>query len=305
MRGAAKQLILIGAALAAIGLFVPAADASTCAAQNNYTGAAGGQWNLAANWSKGTVPTSAETACIPTEKGTVTIAAAVKAEVNTLLSQSALTIASTATLAISEKFAMEETKVNEERASRFADLTVDGTLSTAGDWLMMSGNVVVEGEITSSAKSEDTARLLGGTLSGNGTIDIPFSNIAGAIQPGGAGVIGEAHFTSLSAAAAGATLVLDIKSASEFDRLSDTTSNFFFNEGTEIEVNLLGGYEPPVKTKWDIMSGGPGDPVDTTNVEPGSFIARSFSGGFEVERTLAPPSVVTDAGRRSPRPRQR
>jgi hypothetical protein len=277
---------------------VSGAQAAACASEDNYTGATNGAWNAAGNWSKG-LPKSTETVCIPEAKGTIVIPALFKAEAKVLLAQSGLSIEEEATLAISEKVAMEEPKVNEEHASRFTDLTVGGTLSTAGAWIMMSGNVLVEGEITSVGnsvvRSEDVARLLSGTLSGNGTIDIQFSDIAGTIEPGGAGVIGELHFTSLSSEQAKGTLVLDIKSASEFDQMADLTSNFFFDEESTIKINLLGGYEPAVGTKWEFMSKGPGDPLETSNIEPSSFTARSVSGGAEVERISAPPTVVTTA----------
>jgi hypothetical protein len=288
----------VGVALIWMLLSASGAQAAACTSEDNYTGATNGSWNTAGNWSKG-LPKSTETVCIPEAKGTIVIPALFKAEAKVLLAQSGLSIEEEATLAISEKVAMEEPKVNEEHASRFADLTVDGTLSTAGAWIMMSGNVLVEGEITSTGnsvvRSEDIARLLSGTLSGNGTIDIQFSDIAGTIEPGGAGIIGELHFTSLSSEQAKGTLVLDIKSAGEFDQMADPTSNFFFDDESKIRVNLLGGYEPAVGTKWEFMSKGPGDPLETTNIEPSSFTARSVSGGAEVERISAPPTVLTTA----------
>jgi len=158
---------------------------------------------------------------------------------------------------------------------------------------MLSGTVLVEGEITSSDKSEDVARLLSGTLAGDGTIDIPFSNIGGTLEPGGAGVIGELHFTSLSSQGPAGTLVLDIESGVAFDRLADLTSNFFL--GGKLEIDLLGAYEPPVGTKWEFMSKGPGDPTEFTAIEPSAFTARSVPGGSEVELLTAPPTVLTQA----------
>jgi hypothetical protein len=288
----------VGIALIWMLFLASGAQAATCTSEDNYTGATNGSWNTAGNWSKG-LPKSTETVCIPEAKGTIVVPALFTAEAKILLAQSGLNIEKEATLAISEKVATGEPKANEEHASRFAGLTVDGTLSTAGAWIMMSGNVLVEGEITSVGnsvvRSEDVARLLSGTLSGNGTIDIQFSDIAGTIEPGGAGVIGELHFTSLSSEQAKGTLVLDIKSAGEFDQMADPTSNFFFNDESTIRINLLAGYEPAVGTKWEFMSKGPGDPLETNNIEPSSFTARSVSGGAEVERISAPPTVVTTA----------
>ncbi len=277
----------VGIALTWMLFSASGAQAAACASEDNYTGATNGSWNTAGNWSKG-LPKSTETVCIPEAKGTILVPALFTAEAKILLAQSGLDIEKEATLAIAEKVAPGEPKVDEEHASRFAGLTVDGTLSTAGAWIMMSGNVLLEGEITSIGNSvvrgEDVARLLSGTLSGNGTIDIQFSDIAGTIEPGGAGVIGELHFTSLSSEQAKGTLVLDIKSASEFDQMADPTSNFFFNDESTIRIDLLAGYEPAVGTKWEFMSKGPGDPLETSNIEPSSFTARSVSGGAEVER---------------------
>ena len=66
------------------------AHAAACTAQNNYKeGAVGGAWTTASNWSKGTLPTSAETTCIPAGDGTITIAESVKAEVKRITAQSA------------------------------------------------------------------------------------------------------------------------------------------------------------------------------------------------------------------------
>lgn len=288
----------VGIALIWMLFSASGAQAATCTSEDNYTGATNGSWNTAGNWSKG-LPKSTETVCIPEAKGTIVVPAMFTAEAKILLAQSGLNIEKEATLAISEKVSTGEPKTNEEHASRFAGLTVDGTLSTAGAWIMMSGNVLVEGEITSVGnsvvRSEDVARLLSGTLSGNGTIDIQFSDIAGTIEPGGAGVIGELHFTSLSSEQAKGTLVLDIKSAGEFDQMADLTSNFFFDDESTIRINLLAGYEPAVGTKWEFMSKGPGDPLETSNIEPSSFTARSVSGGAEVERISAPPTVATTA----------
>jgi hypothetical protein len=289
---------LLALILAAMLLFATGAEASACGGgENNFTGSVSKAWNVAGNWSKASVPTSGEDVCIPEGlSGSVIVPAKTTAEAEILHAQSALTIEKEATLAIAEKVAPEEPKVNEEHASKFAALTVDGTLSTAGAWIMLSGNVLLEGTIVSignvNLKNEDVARLLSGTLTGNGTFEIPFSNIGGTIEPGGAGVVGELHFTLLSSQQTTGTLVLDLASNTSFDQLSDATSNFFW-KGT-LKVNLLGGYTPTVGTKWEFMSKGPGDPAEFETFIPTTFTARSISGGVELESLPVPPTVVTE-----------
>jgi hypothetical protein len=194
-RKAATATALLGCiciALTGLVLHVSPAHASACAAQNNYTGPAGGEWNVEGNWSN-KLPKTNETVCIPEGKGTITIAAGVKAEVKTLLAQSAVSVASTATLAISEKFFMEEPVKDEEHATRFTDgLTIDSgaVVSTGGAWILMSGPVVLEGEIdnTTGNVNEVVARLESGTLTGDGVLNIPFGNIAGANRARRAGL---------------------------------------------------------------------------------------------------------------------
>ena len=225
IRLAALLLALLGCAGLALLSGPSLAHASACAAQDNYTGAADGSWEVKASWSKGSAPTTTETACIPEGKGTITIGAGVKAEVKTLLAQSALHVASTGSLAISEKFFMEEPAKDEETASRFTDgLTIDagGLITTAGNWMLMSGTVLLEGEIKNSPLNinEVVARLETGTLEGEGTMDIPFGNIGGTVQPGGADHVGTLHFLAQSGQREGGTLVLDIASATSFDRVS-------------------------------------------------------------------------------------
>ena len=279
-------------------LFATGAEASVCGVgENNFTGSVSKAWNVAGNWSKSGVPTSGEDVCIPEGlSGSVIVPAKTTAEAKILHASSPLTIEREATLAIAEKVAPEEPKVNEEHASRFAGLTVDGTLSTAGAWIMLSGNVLLEGTILSignvNMKNEDVARLLSGTLTGNGTFEIPFSNIAGTIEPGGTGVVGELHFTLLSSQQTTGTLVLDLASTASFDQLSDATSNFFWR-GT-LRVNLLDGYAPTVGTKWEFMSKGPGDSAEFETFIPNTFTARSVSGGIELESLPVPPTVVTE-----------
>jgi hypothetical protein len=279
--------ILICAGIALLSGTTPA-RASACAAQDNYTGAANGTWGLGTSWSKGSVPTSAETVCIPAGDGTITIAAKVSAEAKTILAQSALLIAPEGSLAVAE------TTIGEAAGSTFDGLTVEGLLSTAGSWLLMNGTVVVKGEIktTSVKPNEDVARLLTGTITGTGTFDIGFQNIGGTMEPGGAGTIGQMHFKMLSDQAEGGTLILDIASKSSFDEIS-SASNFGWRG--KLVVNPLGGYSPVVGEGWEFMSKGPGNFVEFEAIEPPGYRALSVSGGAMVEAIQRPPTAVTEA----------
>jgi len=283
-----------GAAMLWMLLFAAGAHALTCDVE--YSGPSGGSWATEGSWSDGKLPKATQNACIPAGKGTIEVPAGFKAEAKSLTAQSALKIAATGTLAILQTVEPENSLANEERASRLNGLTVEGTLTTAGAWILMNGPVAVEGEIKSTAatnaKNEDVARLLSGTLVGDGTIDMPFSNIAGTVEPGGAGVIGTLHLTSLSSQASGGTLVLDLASSSSFDKVADLTSNFFMR-GT-LEINLIGGYDPASHEKWEFMSKGPGVSVEFETFDPTTFTARSVSGGAEIERLPLPPIVVTE-----------
>jgi hypothetical protein len=289
MRGLWRQSVLVGSTLALVAwLLLAASGAEASCAEVEYIGVAGGSWQTEANWSGGKAPTKLQTACIPAGKGTIEVPSGFKAEAKTLTAASALKIVATGTLAIAE------TTTGIGTASTFAGLEVEAGahLTTAGGWLFLSGAVLVEGEISRTNPTEAFVRLLSGTLSGDGTIAVAFNNAGGTLQPGGAGVVGDLHFTMLSSQSVGGTLVLDLASSSSFDRMSDTTSNFFL--GGTLEVNLLGGYAPTAKSSWEFMSGGPGDPTEF-EVVPAGFTARSEPGGALLERLTSPPTTVTEA----------
>ncbi|HEY3760078.1 MAG TPA: fibronectin type III domain-containing protein [Solirubrobacteraceae bacterium] len=281
-------------ALSGLALHVSPARASACAAQNNYTGPVDGEWSVEGNWSN-KLPKTGETVCIPEGKGTIAIAAGVKAEVKMLLAQSGVSVTSTASLAISEKFFMEEPAKNEERATRFMDgLTIDtgAVVSTDGAWILMTGPVVLEGEIdnTTGNVNEVVARLESGTLTGDGVLKIPFGNIAGTVEPGGPDAIGALHLDSISGQTAAGTLVLDIASKTSFDEIV-MKSNVSW-QGT-LEVNLIGGYEPPVGTEFLFQTGG-GALQFFETITPG-FRAEPEPNSLAVVVTPKPPSVVTGA----------
>jgi hypothetical protein len=282
----------LGIVLVSLLIAVPAAQASTCDIE--YTGPANGKWGTEGNWSTGKAPTKLQVACIPAGKGTIEIAAGTTAEVKILTAKSALDIPATATLAIAEKVALEEPKVNEENASTFAGLTVGGTITTAGAWILMAGPVDLGGEIKSTPpqaeREEDVARLLSGTLAGDGTFNIRFQDIGGTIEPGGAGQLGTLHMNLISGMNSGAALVIDIKSATEFDHIA-MGSNIAW-DGT-LDVNLLGGYEPPVGTPFLFETGG-GALTEFETVTPG-FAQFMEPNSYEVVVSPHPPAVVTEA----------
>jgi hypothetical protein len=291
---ATALLVCVGIALTGLVLHVSSAYASACAAQNNYTGPANGEWNIEGNWSN-KLPKTSETVCIPEGKGTITIAAGVKAEVKTLLAQSAVTVAATASLAISEKFFMEEPAKDEEKATRFTDgLTIDSgaVVSTDGDWILMSGPVVLEGEIdnTTGNVNEVAARLESGTLTGDGILKIPFANIAGTVEPGGPGAIGALHLDSISSQRSAGTLVIDVASKTSFDEII-MKSNVSWQGA--LDVNLIGSYEPPVGTEFLFQTGG-GALQFFETVTPG-FRAEPEPNSLAIVVTPKPPSVITGA----------
>jgi hypothetical protein len=284
----------IAIALACLMLHASPAHASVCAAQNNYTGPANGEWNVEGDWSN-KLPKTGETVCIPEGKGTITIASGVKAEVKSLLAQSAVTVVSTASLAISEKFFMEEPAKDEEKATRFTDgLTIDSgaVVSTEGNWILMSGPVVLEGEIDNASGNvnEVVARLESGTLTGDGVLNIPFGNVAGTVEPGGPGTIGALHLDSISSQGSAGTLVIDIASKTSFDEIV-MKSNISW-EGV-LDVNPIGGYEPPVGTEFLFQTGG-GALLFFETVTPG-FRAEQEPNSLAIVVTPKPPSVLTGA----------
>lgn len=276
----------VAVTVACLALAIPGARA--ICAEVEYTGAADGSWATAANWTGGKLPTKSQSVCIPAGEGTIEVPSGFNAEAKTLSAQSGVKIASTGTLAIAE------TLIGAGTASTFSGLEIEagGHLSTAGGWIFLAGGVVLEGEISTSKPTEALVRLLSGTLAGNGTIAVQFNNQAGTLEPGGAGIVGELHLTMASSQSPAGTLVLDLASGSSFDRLSDTTSNFFA-EGT-LDINLLGGYTPTVATKWEFMSGGPGTSMEFEAFSPVSFTARSVPNGAEVELLPEPPTAVTE-----------
>jgi hypothetical protein len=290
--GALIAAILASALLMALA--TPGAHAAACAAQDNYAELSGGSptWEDGADWSKGAPPKASETACLPAGDPAITIAEGEKAEAKTLLAQAPIVIRPKATLAISEKFTSGGLAEKEATASRLGELTIDatGSLTSAGNLLLIAGNVDLEGVISGSDKVEGDVRLLSGTLIGNGSIELPFGDVGGTIEPGAKGSVGALHLHYLSGFTAASKLVIEIKSATEFDRI-DMSSNIFW-DGT-LEVKLLGGYAPAVGTTFLFETGG-GSIGEFEHVTAG-FRELPEPNSTVIQVTPRPPTVVTEA----------
>jgi hypothetical protein len=184
---------------------------------------------------------------------------------------------------------------DEAKATRFtAGLTIDsgGLVATEGNWILMSGPVVMEGLIhdLTSNPNEVTARLETGTLVGDGTFNIDFGNIAGTVEPGGPGVIGALHLDQISGQRSTGTLVIDIKSATEFDKI-DMGSNIGW-AGT-LDVNVLAPYEPTVGTAFLFETGGGAIGVFEHLTE--GFEQENEPSSYEVRVSPRRPTVITEA----------
>jgi hypothetical protein len=283
-------LALFGLLLIQLALASPVAHAAGCVASKEYTGPENGSWEEANNWSGKALPTSAEAVCIPAGKGTITVPTKTSAQAKRLEAHSAIMVEHEGTLAIAENL---EGQAND---STFSGLNIQGTLTNAGSWFYLSGENVIDGEITTGKFGTAFIELLSGTLSGEGKVGVAFAN-AGTIEPGGAGVVGELHFVNFAMRKTG-TLTLDLESASKYDQLGGFTagSGSYFLIGT-INVNLLGGYKPALNTRWEFIH-----EVSATNIFPEetTFVPANFTaeqGPFEffLEQLPPPPVVVTEA----------
>jgi hypothetical protein len=235
--------------LAALFAGTPARAAS-CPAMTTttYSGPAGGTWNSASNWSGAALPAAGDQVCIPPGKGTVDIPKGLVATAGLVSAASPVRVHAGATLAI-------------------ADATL-GHVSTFD-------GLDVDGEIMGTTSA---VRLDGGTLSGDGTIDLPFQDNGGTIAPGGEGAVGTLHFKRQFSQSAG-TLALDLASDSSFDKLVvDGQSDAFF--GDQIAVSVLGAYAPKVGANWTIMSGAGGSETGFATVSPGMFSKVAVPGGL-------------------------
>ncbi len=294
------QRIVLSACAACLGvvltwmlLSAPSALASACVAQDNFTGPANGFWSTAGNWSKAALPKSTETVCIPEGEGTITVPEKFKAEAKTVLAQSGVKIEDQGTLAVAE------TTGGAGTASTFTGLSIEagGLLTNAGSWFLLSGNNVVNGDITTTNFGSAFIELQSGIFSGTGKVKVAFAN-AGTVEPGAAGIVGKLGFTNF-AQRAGGTIALDLKSATEFDQLGPggaVGEGSYYIIGT-IDVNLLGGYMPAPEAQWEFLTGISGDTIETPlTFSPANYeaIQEPFEAFLKL-KPLPPVSVTEPA----------
>jgi hypothetical protein len=273
-------------AFTALLLAVPGAQAASCAGGTiDYVGPVNGAWNAAGNWSPASLPSATDVVCIPAGKGSIDVPAATTADAKLVKAQSGITIEATATLALSDSAGAD--------VSALSDLTLPAgaTLSTAGSSITIAGNALVDGLISRNPLISDSLKLLSGTLSGTGEIALPFNNLGGIVQPGGAGVVGTLVFDSLYSQQLGTTLVLDLASDASFDKLAVASNNAFF--AGNIQASLLGAYNPAVGTVWRFIPTTPGASFfDVVTPIPSSFTAQTVPNGATITLSSALPVVV-------------
>ncbi|HXD54390.1 MAG TPA: IPT/TIG domain-containing protein [Solirubrobacteraceae bacterium] len=229
--------------LAAIACAAPAAQAAEC--DVSYA-ATGGQWSEPENWQGGSLPTSAQNVCIPAGHGTVVIPFGFNAVANRIQAQSQLDIALSGKLTLSAK------TPGEAEASHFDDLKMEGgSLSTAGTWLLFTGNTEIRGSVgrANTKENEYSARLVSGTLSGGGTYSVPFVNEGGDIEPGGAGTIGLISFDTGFAQTAGGTLTLDVAGPEEVDVVQEGGTGEALLAGA-VDVRVIPPFSPRLGEVW-------------------------------------------------------
>jgi Tfp pilus assembly major pilin PilA len=277
-KGTFLTAIALTAALAG-----PRLAAALPACTNNYTGPIDGDWNTAANWTLDAdmtmhqVPTTTDVACIPPGKGTIVVAGFVTALVLDLEAQSALHIQPNGNLAIYDQTAGFF-------GSQITGLTIDNTssLSTLGSSLALAGTVVVNGEL------DAVVRLDSGVLSGTGGIGGSLTNVAGTLQPGGAGTVGQLEAAGYTQEAGG-TLAIDIASDVSYDTLNCPLRQT--DIAGSIVVNLLGGYTPALGMSFVfVMENGSGTTI-TAQVTPATFTAQPINIGAEL--TFSSPATTT------------
>src|SRR6185437_5073404 len=254
----ALSLVLLGAVL-----LLGAARAAAATCDDSFAHAAGGSWDVDANWSTGAVPADTQDVCIPAGTGTVEIPAGVAARVRTIVAASPLRIDAGGFLTVKDNegsFSNELTSVD-----------VEGMLDSEGSSVALSGASLVDGEIEGPASTIVT--LAGGSLAGTGTIEPRFVAAVGTVEPGGAGTVGTLHFGSTYSQDDAAELDLDLASDASFDRITPPVNANALIDGT-IAVHLLGGYAPSVDTGWEFISGTSGVSKGWT-VTPSEFSAHS------------------------------
>lgn len=262
-------------------IWATAAPAATC--ENKFThGAGNGNWNEAANWEAG-IPTETQAVCIPTGILGVEIPAAVQAKAKSIVAESPLKIAGSATLTIKES--------SNAFSNELTNVDLEGTIHTEGSSLKLSAANVVHGGGQITAAGTPTVTLLsGGTLAGIGRIAPSFIAEEGStVQPGGSEMVGTLTFDSAFSLNEGAHLDLDLASDSSFDQIHAGPSADASVFGT-VTVHVLGGYAPAVGAKWEFLFGAFGVLNGVTAITPSQFSIHSVPGGDELRLDSALPT---------------
>lgn len=234
----------------------------------NYSGPTNGAWNTAGNWTPSGVPNGSQNACIPSGKGTITIANGVSAAANTITAASGIQIDSGGSLALGDS-----TPLSFLNSVTDFSVAAGATCTSAGAGLAVAGQFVLDGTVTithSGINADGATQLNSGSMTGTGTISGPFKAAGGVVTPGGAGTVGTLHFGSI-VTFDGGELDIDLASDSSFDEISHLGNVFILNT-TTVQVFLLGNYLPVVSTTWEfIVSEGSG-----TDIHPGSIVPSAF-----------------------------
>lgn len=234
--------------LVAATLAFGATSAHAAGCDTTYSGPAGGAWNVPGNWSGNALPTSSDAVCVPAAAGTVTIPAGTTAHALLVTAGAKLAIPAGATLQIADSTS------SAAHLSTLGPLDLAGSLSTAGSWIDLTGDVALSGSFDGPGTAQ--VRLQSGTLSGDGTVDPTFTAVGGTVQPGGAGTVGTLTFGSVFTEQAGATIVFDLASDSAYDQVKPINNNGWI--GGTVTAHLLGGYRPAVGTEWTVGNSSPG-----------------------------------------------
>jgi outer membrane protein OmpA-like peptidoglycan-associated protein len=259
-------------ALVAVGALVVflcvGAGTAYAACDVTYTGSPGGAWNVPGNWSTNALPTTVQNACIPPGDSSVHVPAASTAHARTLSAQSDVRIVGTGELALAD------TATGDVSALVGLDLEAGARLSTGGSSLTLDGTVAIDGQIPLGNFST-LIRLVGGTLTGNGSIGPSFNNFGGTVQPGAHGAVGTLSFGNGYAQQGAGTLDVDLASAASFDTLQ-VTGDAAING--IVHVERLGGYAPRLGDTWQFVHAAGFLDVGLTT-DPSSFAVDTGGGG--------------------------
>jgi len=249
-RGMAILLIALIAICAWLLLRATPGRAAACSAEVNYTGPENGEWGKKENWSGGSLPTAAQTVCIPEGKGTIRVVkGSAEALAKNVQAGSGLLIEGEATLKIADNESFSG-------RSRIGELTIQekGVLAMVDAPLNVRGNAVIDGEIQGPATVGDNVEYEDptGTMTGNGVIGPNFAGVKGKLSPGTVGTPGTMTFKSHVDSGGEFTWVIDLTSNASFDRLLVTGGNEAFLGEALVEGVLH--YSAALHQKWQFMS---------------------------------------------------